>query len=163
MTNALIRGYTNFGFEAWTIPCLYIAGKYMRIFGIKADEESGSNTAFNSNFEDDLNGDSSENAKLEDAARVLNRIFQICLSDRYVINRMLLPQSTKSCAGHHLKTLENGESTTLSTSCSRHTLNSTLSVFRKTLFVHWLPQEGTCLSFRHFQSHTKSPSSTMLV
>ena len=83
VTNQLIRGYSNAGFEAWTIPCLYVAGKYMRVFGIKADQESGNNAGFSSNnFEDDLNADSGKNDKLEDAARVLNRIFQLCLADR---------------------------------------------------------------------------------
>jgi hypothetical protein len=83
MTNALIRGYTNCGFEAWTVPCLYVAGKYMRIFAIKADEGTATPTGSVTNF-DDFNPESEKNEKLEDAARQLNRIFQICLADRYV-------------------------------------------------------------------------------
>lgn len=84
MTNLLIRGYQNpnGGFEAWTIPCLYVAGKYMRVFGIKADEEGNAAGFSKNNFEDDLNADAGNNDKLEDAARVLNRIFQLCLADR---------------------------------------------------------------------------------
>lgn len=82
MTNALIRGYTNCGFEAWTVPCLYVAGKYMRIFAIKADETASTNTVSFNNYQDEINPDSEKNEKLEDAARVLNRIFNICLSDR---------------------------------------------------------------------------------
>lgn len=85
MTNALIRGYTNCGFEAWTVPCLYVAGKYMRIFAIKADEATGASTGAVSNFGDDFNPDAEKNEKLEDCARQLNRIFQLCLSDRSVI------------------------------------------------------------------------------
>jgi hypothetical protein len=84
MTNALIRGYTNCGFEAWTVPCLYVAGKYMRIFAIKADEATGASSGAISNFQDDFNPEAEKNEKLEDAARQLNRIFQICLSDRSV-------------------------------------------------------------------------------
>lgn len=83
MTNSLIRGYTNCGFEAWTVPCLYVAGKYIRIFAIKADEAVGDDTVVASNFEDDFSSEADKNEKLEDAARVLNRMFQICLSDRY--------------------------------------------------------------------------------
>jgi hypothetical protein len=85
MTNALIRGYTNCGFEAWTVPCLYVAGKYMRIFAIKADEATGASTGSANNFQDDFNPEAEKNEKLEDAARQLNRIFQICLSDRSVL------------------------------------------------------------------------------
>ena len=84
MTNTLIRGYTNCGFEAWTVPCLYVAGKYMRIFAIKADEATGASTGSANNFQDDFNPEAEKNEKLEDAARQLNRIFQICLSDRSV-------------------------------------------------------------------------------
>lgn len=82
MTNALIRGYTNCGFEAWTVPCLYVAGKYMRIFAIKADESASTVPNLVTNYGDDFNPDAEKNEKLEDAARVLNRIFNICLSDR---------------------------------------------------------------------------------
>ena len=81
LANAVIRGYSNNSFEAWTIPCLYVTGKYLRVFAIKADK-SGSSTSDTIGFEDDFNPDAGKNEKLEDAARVLNRMFQICLSDR---------------------------------------------------------------------------------
>lgn len=84
MTNALIRGYSNFGFESWTVPCLYVTGRYLRVFAIKADEESGNTADMSASFQDDLVSDSGKNEKLEDAARVLNRIFTLCLSDRLV-------------------------------------------------------------------------------
>ncbi|TVY29991.1 CSN12-like protein [Lachnellula hyalina] len=80
--NALIRGYTNCGFEAWTVPCLYVVGKYLRIFAIKADEGSGNSIGAVTSFQDDFNPEAEKNEKLEDAARQLNRIFQICLADR---------------------------------------------------------------------------------
>ncbi|KFY29382.1 hypothetical protein V491_00057 [Pseudogymnoascus sp. VKM F-3775] len=82
MTNAIIRGYSTSCFEAWTIPCLYISGKYLRIFAIKADAAGGS-TDKAIDFQDDFNPDTAKNEKLEDAARVLNRMFQLCVSDRY--------------------------------------------------------------------------------
>jgi hypothetical protein len=82
MTNALIRGYSSGGFEAWTVPCLYITGKYLRIFAIRADGDSGSNADFAVGYQDDFNPEGGKNEKLEDAARVLNRIFTLCLSDR---------------------------------------------------------------------------------
>lgn len=84
MTNQLIRGYTSCGFEAWTVPCLYVVGRYLRIFAIKADEGGTNATGAITTFQDDFNPEAEKNEKLEDAARQLNRIFTICLSDRYV-------------------------------------------------------------------------------
>lgn len=82
-TSQLVRGYTNCGFEAWTVPCLYVAGKYLRIFAIKADKDASSNTDLTSFDDTDL--EAGQNKQLENAARLLNRIFQTCLADRYVL------------------------------------------------------------------------------
>ncbi|CCU81506.1 unnamed protein product [Blumeria hordei] len=83
MTLILIRGYDKNLFEAWTVPCLYVAGKYMRIFAIKADEGlAKSAVAIDRMQEIALNPDSEGHEKLEDAARILNKIFQVCLADR---------------------------------------------------------------------------------
>lgn len=83
--SALIRGYTNHGFEAWTIPCLYVAAKHLRLYAIKADMQrnnSNPNENTGTSFQDDFDPESEKNQKLEDCARQLNRIFTICLSDR---------------------------------------------------------------------------------
>ncbi|KAI4135919.1 MAG: hypothetical protein LQ347_000255 [Umbilicaria vellea] len=72
VANALIRGYSSAGFQAWTVPSLYVAGRYLRIFAIKADagaRDKGA-TVFNGGFQDDLVGDVGKNEKLEDAARL---------------------------------------------------------------------------------------------
>ena len=86
VTNALIRGYSNSGFEAWTIPCLYVTARYLRAFAIRADEEQsvGNGVSFVIGMHDDMVGDHGKNEKLEDAARIINRIFTLCISDRYV-------------------------------------------------------------------------------
>lgn len=63
---------------------MYIVGKYLRIFAIKADEGFGSVSDELINFQDDLNPEGERNANLEDAARQLNKFFQVCLSDRQV-------------------------------------------------------------------------------
>lgn len=84
--NALLRGYTNNAFAAWTIPCLYVAGKYSRNFAIKADEQARrteGNVAFNEGFQDDVVGALGKNDCLQDAARQINRIFSTCITDRY--------------------------------------------------------------------------------
>lgn len=90
VANVLIRGYTSAGFPAWTVPCLYVAGRYLRIFAIKADESLRSldgNERFSQaagGFQDDVTGEFGKNEKLEDSARMINRIFTLCISDRYV-------------------------------------------------------------------------------
>ena len=81
---ALYRGYANHGFEAWTIPCLYVGGRYLRIFAIKADDERNNNAGNDTaeTFQDDFDPESEKSQQQEDCARQLNRLFQLCLSDR---------------------------------------------------------------------------------
>ncbi|TKA73653.1 hypothetical protein B0A55_06502 [Friedmanniomyces simplex] len=85
--STVYRGYSGNVFEAWTIPCLYVVGKYLRIFAIKADEQAAasqrdSGLAFGGLQEEDACSAASKNEKLEDAARQINRIFALCLGDR---------------------------------------------------------------------------------
>ncbi|KAL8685194.1 MAG: hypothetical protein Q9218_007912 [Villophora microphyllina] len=87
----LIRGYSPAsGFGAWTMPCLYTVGKYLRVFAIKADEEQarksdeegGPVKMETDGLGDDLMGAGEKNKWLEDAARVINEVFRLCISDR---------------------------------------------------------------------------------
>ena len=82
--NTLIRGYSASLFQAWTVPCLYIAGRYLRIFAINADqnEREVKPVNFTAGIQEDITGAMSKNERLEDAARVINRIFTLCISDR---------------------------------------------------------------------------------
>lgn len=86
VVNALFRGYQNGALAAWTIPCLYVAGRYLRIFAIKADDKTASQRDSGMGFggmqEEDAFDPSSKNDKLEDAARQINRIFGLCVGDR---------------------------------------------------------------------------------
>ncbi|KAL6245867.1 COP9 signalosome (CSN) subunit [Rhinocladiella similis] len=85
MCNHLVRGYTNFGFQSWTIPCLYIAGKYLRMIALKADSQDtpkDSADAFSNGLSDDIMSDADKNKTLEQAAWTINRMFTVCLSDR---------------------------------------------------------------------------------
>ena len=88
VVNSTYKGYQSLVFGAWTIPCLYIAGKYLRVFAIKADERTSSQRdsglALGGLQEEDAFSPESKNEKLEDAARQINRIFGLCISDRYV-------------------------------------------------------------------------------
>lgn len=82
-TLLVVRGYTHHEFENWTIPCLYVAGRYLRLYAIRADEErrrSGDDAEIS--FTDDIEPESENNRYLVECSRHLNRIFQICLSDR---------------------------------------------------------------------------------
>lgn len=82
VANELIRAYSSGNaLPVWTIPCLYVVGKYLRAFAIKADANS-SQEAFGSDFQDDIVSNFDKNAKLEDAARTINRMFTLCLNDR---------------------------------------------------------------------------------
>ncbi|KAI1147390.1 PCI domain-containing protein [Nemania diffusa] len=84
VTLLTIRGYTNHEFENWTIPCLYVTGKYLRLFAMRADVERGlSNDDMDvDDLKDDFDPQQAEHKSLEDCARHLNRIFQVCASDR---------------------------------------------------------------------------------
>ncbi|KAJ8607449.1 hypothetical protein MRB53_040299 [Persea americana] len=86
VVHLISRGYSNGPFAAWTIPCLYVSGKYLRVFAIKADEALASQRDHGLGFgdlqEEDALDPSSQNEKLEDAARQINRIFGLCSGDR---------------------------------------------------------------------------------
>lgn len=88
VVNALLKGYQSSMFAVWTIPCLYTAGRYLRVFAIKADEliasQRDSGLTFGGIQEEDAFNPDSKHEKLEDAARQINRIFALCTSDRYV-------------------------------------------------------------------------------
>ncbi|KAL2128403.1 hypothetical protein VTI74DRAFT_9222 [Chaetomium olivicolor] len=87
LLNVLGRGYqSTSGFEAWTLPCLYVVSKHVRLFAIRADEERNNNTSLDdnaaANFQDDFDPETNKRQKLEDCARVLMRVFMICQTDR---------------------------------------------------------------------------------
>jgi COP9 signalosome complex subunit 12 len=85
LTNNLQRGYSTFGFEAWTIVCLYEVAKYLRIFAIKADEylvKKKGSVSLNAAYSDDMVVDNNMNVKLSDATMLLQKLFNLCLQDR---------------------------------------------------------------------------------
>lgn len=81
----LVRGYTNFGLQAWTVPCLYMTGKYLRMIAIKADAEhdrsANNGNIFTNGLSDDIVGSTNKNEKLEEAARTLQQMFNVCRTD----------------------------------------------------------------------------------
>lgn len=133
----LIRGYSpTSGFEAWTMPCLYTVGKYLRVFAIKADEEQSKTSEQNGGpvkmeldgLGDDVMESVEKNKWLEDAARVINEVFRLCISDRYVaaIYQYIILEHISHYSGHHSKILANGVSTIPPIFSSRRTLRWSL-------------------------------------
>lgn len=92
LTDRLIKGYSANLFGAWTVPCLYVAGRYLRVFAINADKHGRGTKSltFDVGLQDDVTGSMSKNGRLEDAARIINRIFTLCISDRYVTTSLHL-------------------------------------------------------------------------
>ncbi|KAI9725617.1 MAG: COP9 signalosome (CSN) subunit [Chrysothrix sp. TS-e1954] len=87
--NALIKGYAAGHFAAWTVPCLYVGGKWARVLAMRADEAVARYGGKIGGYEDeDVWAGEGEAAgkhdNLEDAARLINRIFSLCIGDRYV-------------------------------------------------------------------------------
>ncbi|OQO01957.1 hypothetical protein B0A48_12430 [Cryoendolithus antarcticus] len=90
VVRVLLRGYTGNVFDAWTIPCLYTAAKYLKDFAIKADESSASQRDSGVlvpgsealGQEEDAFGNGGKNEKLENAAAEINKLFSACLTDR---------------------------------------------------------------------------------
>lgn len=83
----LIRGYNNHGFEAWTIPTLYMVGKYLRLFAIKSDAEKSKlsetlPTEADALMQDDFDPEAEKQSQLRDCEQHLKRIFTLCLNDR---------------------------------------------------------------------------------
>ncbi|ATY61886.1 COP9 signalosome complex subunit 12 [Cordyceps militaris CM01] len=87
LTSMLIRGYNSHGFEAWTIPTLYMVGKYLRLFAIKSDAERSKQsevmpTGSAALMQDDFDPEADKQAQLRDCEQHLKRIFTLCLNDR---------------------------------------------------------------------------------
>lgn len=85
LLNVVLRGYQSWNFEAWTIPCMYVVCKHLRIFAMQADEERNNNSSFDDAagiLQDDFDPETNKRQKLEDCARVLSRVFMVCQTDR---------------------------------------------------------------------------------
>ncbi|SPO02126.1 related to CSN12 - signalosome component [Cephalotrichum gorgonifer] len=84
LTSFVVRGYTNHGFEAWTLPCLYVMGKHLRLYAMKSDEEKARNPTADKGLAlaDDFDPEMEKSGQLRDSEQMLKRIFTLCLSDR---------------------------------------------------------------------------------
>jgi hypothetical protein len=87
VVNLLMRSVSNGHLPPWTIICMYTAANHLRMFAIIADKQlanSKDNITFASGFQDDIVSPVARNDKLEDTARLLNRMFGLCTGDRFV-------------------------------------------------------------------------------
>ena len=83
--NVLIRRFTDSTFPAWQISSLYVGGKYLRVFAMKADEQASTtngDVVLDEGFQDDFVAAQKKGVYLSDAARQVNRIFTCCAGDR---------------------------------------------------------------------------------
>ncbi|KAK0384207.1 hypothetical protein NLU13_8295 [Sarocladium strictum] len=86
LTSTLVRGYNQFNFPAWTVPSLYVIGKYLRLFAIRSDAERSRGASLPATgaslMQDDFDPESEKQAQLRDCEQHLKRIFTLCLNDR---------------------------------------------------------------------------------
>ncbi|KAH6642878.1 hypothetical protein C7974DRAFT_409392 [Boeremia exigua] len=83
LTSSFIKHISGGALPAWAIFTLYFTANHLRRIAIKADEQlAKSKPAAVSSFSDDIVSTVGQNQKLEEAARVFNRIFALCLGDR---------------------------------------------------------------------------------
>ncbi|CAI6339637.1 unnamed protein product [Periconia digitata] len=84
LTSNFIKYISNGALPHWTVFTLYFTANHLRKFALKADEQiaKAKPVAFSAGFQDDIVSATPRNEKLEEAARVFNRIFALCLGDR---------------------------------------------------------------------------------
>ena len=161
LANAVIRGYSNGFLENWTLPVLYIVGRHLRVFAIKADDSKKSiegEASFNTDgLQDDIAGDFGKNQNLEDAARVVNRMFTLCISDRYVGGQSspFLDSAAKAeqaSVERRWKNHGNGVFIISQTSSSRHTSSSIPLDCQKISYEQFRLRERTCQHWDCFLS-----------
>ncbi|ORY12396.1 hypothetical protein BCR34DRAFT_600617 [Clohesyomyces aquaticus] len=85
LTDSIQRYVSNGTLPFWAVVCMYHAASNLRKFAIKADEQLANtkgSVTFNSGFQDDVVDSLAKTEKLEEAARLFNRMFALCLGDR---------------------------------------------------------------------------------
>ena len=85
LTNQIVRQIQNGNLPPWSLICMYNTANHLRNFAIKADQQlagAKSNAAFSSGFQEDIVSTVARNEKLEETARIFNKMFGLCLGDR---------------------------------------------------------------------------------
>ncbi|KAJ4292557.1 COP9 signalosome (CSN) subunit [Kalmusia sp. IMI 367209] len=84
MTSTFMRHISNGSLPYWVIFTLYFIANNLRKFAIQADAQlaKAKPVAFSAGFQDDIVATAPKSEKLEEASRVISRIFALCMSDR---------------------------------------------------------------------------------
>lgn len=85
LTSSFVRHIDSGILPPWAIYVLYFTANNLRKIAIKADEQLAKSKPAtpSQGYSDDIVSTASPNPKLEEAARVFNRIFSLCLGDRF--------------------------------------------------------------------------------
>ncbi|KAF1830302.1 hypothetical protein BDW02DRAFT_105200 [Decorospora gaudefroyi] len=84
LTSTFIKHMSSGLLPTWAIFTLYFTANHLRKIAIRADEQlsKSKSAAPTTGYSDDIVSTGPQNQKLEEAARVFNRIFALCLGDR---------------------------------------------------------------------------------
>lgn len=84
LTSNFVKHISGGALPAWGIFTLYFTANHLRRIAIKADEQLAKSkpATVDNSFSEDIVSTVAQNQKLEEAARVFNRIFALCLGDR---------------------------------------------------------------------------------
>lgn len=85
LTSQFLKHTSNNALPPWAIICMYNTANSLRLFAIRADEQlakTKGDVTFSNGFQDDIVSTAPRSEKLEEAARVFNRLFALCLGDR---------------------------------------------------------------------------------
>lgn len=86
LTSSFMKHISNGALPYWTVFTLCLTANHLRTFAIKADAQMArvKPVSFNTGFQDDIVTVAPRSEKLEEATRLFNRIFALCLGDRWV-------------------------------------------------------------------------------
>lgn len=93
LTSSFIKHIPTGALPAWSIFTLYFTANHFRRIAVNTDEhlaKAKPSTALNS-FSDDIVPPTARSEKLEEAARVFNRVFALCLGDRWAATYSVSP------------------------------------------------------------------------
>jgi hypothetical protein len=112
LTSSFIKHISAGSLPAWAIFTLYFTANHLRKIAIKADEylAKAKPATANTSFSDDVVTTTVRSEKLEEAARVFNRVFALCLGDRCAIiyNRCHIFSLTRAQKPRHVRVSQMG-------------------------------------------------------
>jgi|TARA_R110002003_G_scaffold54_29_gene4906 hypothetical protein len=112
LTSSFIKHISGGALPAWAIFTLYFTANHLRRIATRADEQlaRAKPATSASSFSDDIVPQAARSEKLEEAARVFNRVFALCLGDRCasVISMLQLTSLTAAQKPRHVRIAQVG-------------------------------------------------------